>query len=48
LAVYRNDIMLAAISHKNIDQIKADIGKQFHMKDLGKLHYFLGVSVNQS
>ena len=48
LAVYVDDILLAAKSKQKIDQIKADLGKRFHIKDMGELHYFLGVCVKQN
>ena len=48
LAVYVDDILLAAKSQQKIDQVKADLGKQFHVKDMGELHYFLGVCVKQN
>ena len=48
LAVYVDDILLAAKSQQKIDQVKADLGKRFHVKDMGLLHYFLGVSVKQN
>jgi hypothetical protein len=48
LAVYFDDILLASKSQQRIDQIKADLGKQFHVKDMGELHYFLGVGVKQN
>ena len=47
MAVYIDDILLAAKSQQKIDQVKADLGKRFHVKDMGELHYFLGVSVKQ-
>ena len=48
LAVYVDDILLATKSPKRIAQVKADLGKQFQVKDMGELHYFLGVSVQQN
>ena len=47
LAVYVDDILLAAKSQQKIDEVKADLGKQFHVKDMGE-HYFLGVNVKQN
>ena len=48
LAVYVDDILLAGKSEQRIAQIKSDLGKRFQLKDMGELHYFLGVSVKQS
>ena len=47
LAVYVDDILLAGKSQQKIAQVKADLGKRFQLKDMGELHYFLGVSVQQ-
>lgn len=47
-AVYVEDILLAVKSQQKIDQVKADLGKKFHVKDMGELNYFLGVSVKQN
>ena len=48
LAVYVDDILLAGKSQQRIAQVKSDLGKRFQLKDMGELHYFLGVSVKQS
>ena len=48
LAVYVNDILLAGKSQQMIAQVKAELGKRFQLKDMGELHYFLGVSVKQN
>ena len=48
LAVYVDDILLAARSQKRIDQVKSDLAKCFQLKDMGELHYFLGVSIKQN
>ena len=47
LAVYVDDILLAGKSQHKIAQVKADLGKRFQLKDMGELHYFLGVSVQK-
>ena len=47
LAVYVDDILLAGKSQQELAQVKADLGKRFQLKDMGELHYFLGVSVRQ-
>ena len=43
--MYVDDILLAGKSQHKIAQVKADLGKLFQLKDMGELHYFLGVSV---
>ena len=48
MGVYVDDILLAGKSQQMINQVKAELGKRFQVKDLGELHYFLGVSVKQS
>ena len=45
--MYVDNILLAGKSQQKIARIKADLGKQFQLKDMGELHYFLGVSVRQ-
>ena len=45
LAVYVDDILLAGKSPQRIAQVKADLGKQFLVKDMGD---FLGVSMKQN
>ena len=47
LAVYVDDILVAGKSEQKIALVKADLGKRFELKDMGELHYFLGVSVRQ-
>ena len=48
LAVYVDDILLAGKSEQKIAQLKSDLGRRFQLKDMGKLNYFLGVSVKQN
>ena len=45
LAVYVHDILLEEKSQRKIAQVKADLRKQIQFKDMGELHYFLGVNV---
>ena len=45
--MYVDDILLAGKSLQKIAQVKANLGKQFQLKDMGELHYFFGVSVQQ-
>lgn len=47
IAVYVDDILIAAKSEREITQIKDDLAKRFQLKDMGELHYFLGVRVKQ-
>ena len=48
LVVYVDDILLAGKYEQKIAQLKSDLGCRFQLKDMGKLNYFLGVSVKQN
>ena len=48
IAIYVDDIVLAAKSEKKIAQVKCDLAKRFQLKDMGELHCFLGVHVKQN
>ena len=47
IGVYVDDIILAGKSEKKMADIKEALSDKFEMKDLGELHYFLGVKVIQ-
>ena len=42
-----DDILLAGKSDKRLAEIKATLADEFHMKDMGELHHFLGVKIIQ-
>ena len=46
LAIYVDDIILTGNSDTEIKNIKAHIDTAFSIKDLGKLHFFLGIDLN--
>ena len=48
IAVYVDDILLAGKSDKRMKEVKRALSAQFEVKDLGDLHYLLGVAVNQN
>ena len=48
IAVYVDDILLCAKSEKTIAQVKQDLEKCFQLKDIGELHYFLGINVKRN
>ena len=47
IAVYVDDIVLAGRDEKRLSQVKEAIGSKFEVKDMGALHYFLGVRIIQ-
>ena len=47
IGVYVDDIVLAGKIKKRIQEVKKQLSKTFDIKDLGKLRYFLGISVEQ-
>ena len=48
LAIYVDDIIIAGENTGNIDDVKKRISEKFDVKDMGKLHHFLGVKVIQN
>jgi histone deacetylase 1/2 len=46
--VYIDDIILISSSDIASDRLIASLGLDFAVKDLGKLHYFVGLEVNHS
>ena len=47
LAVYVDDILISSNCEKLIDEIKSKLSRNFKIKDLGILKYFLGININQ-
>ena len=47
MGVYVDDIVLAARTDEVLQQVKSDLAKKFDIKDIGKLRYFLGMSIIQ-
>ena len=45
--VYADDIIVASSSQKATDALLKDLEKEFALKDLGDLHYFLGIEVKR-
>ena len=48
IGVYVDDFVIAGESSQRIEQIKMDLAQKFDVKDLGELHYFLGVQIVQN
>jgi hypothetical protein len=46
--VYVDDIIVASSSQDATDALLRDLEKEFALKDLGNLHYFLGISVKRT
>ena len=47
IALYVDDIIVACQSLELLSEIKAALSNKYKMKDLGQIHYFLGVKVVQ-
>ena len=47
MLVYVDDIIVASSSQEAVDALLRDLEKEFAIKDLGKLHYFLGIQVQR-
>ena len=47
IGVYVDDIILAGKSDKGIKEVKRALAAKFDIKDMGRLHYFLGVKILQ-
>jgi Reverse transcriptase (RNA-dependent DNA polymerase) len=45
LAVYVDDMIITGDDEGEIAQLKARLGKEFEVKDLGQLRYFLGIEI---
>lgn len=48
LLVYVDDILITVTSATLIQDVKNFIDKEFHIKDLGEVHFFLGIEVSRS
>jgi len=47
IVIYVNDLIITRDSDANIFDFKKLLKQKFEMKDLGDLHYFLGIEVIQ-
>ena len=47
IAVYVDDIVLAGKSNRKMSEVKNALASRFDVKDMGELHYFLGVKIVQ-
>ena len=48
IAVYVDDLIIACDCKKALVELKKALSERFYMKDLGDLHYCLGVTVKNS
>ncbi len=48
IVIYVDDLIIIGNSDENILDLKKLLKQKFEMKDLGGLHYFLGIEVIQS
>jgi hypothetical protein len=48
IVIYVDDLIIMGDSNANIFDLKKLLKQKFEMKDLGELHYFLGIEVIQS
>jgi histone deacetylase 1/2 len=48
LLIYVDDIIVASSSEKATHALLADLKSEFALKDLGELHYFLGIEVKKT
>ena len=46
LLVYVDDIVVVSSCQKSVDKLLQKLGAEFALKDLGELHYFLGIQVS--
>lgn len=46
LLLYVDDMIITGSDHASIQRLKQQLQASFHMKDLGNLHYFLGLKVH--
>jgi histone deacetylase 1/2 len=47
MLIYVDDIVVASSSPKAVTALLHDLGMDFALKDLGELHYFLGIEVKK-
>jgi histone deacetylase 1/2 len=47
MLIYADDIIVASSSQAATDALLKDLSKEFALKDLGDLHYFLGMEVKE-
>jgi hypothetical protein len=48
IVVYVDDLILVCNDQNKLLHIKEDLSQKFEMKDLGELHFFLGMEVERN
>jgi hypothetical protein len=48
LVVYADDIIITGDNEREIKCLKENLSKEFEVKDLGQLKYFLGIEIVQN
>lgn len=48
MLIYVDDIIVASSTSSATTALLQDLTKEFTLKDLGELHYFLGIEVNKT
>ncbi|RVX05205.1 hypothetical protein CK203_020048 [Vitis vinifera] len=48
IVLYADDIIVSSSDAIGIEEVKGYLEKTFHTRDLGPLHYFLGIEVSHS
>jgi len=48
IAVYVDDLIIASLNEEQLRQVKQMLQSGFEMKDMGELHYCLGIVVRQN
>ncbi len=48
IVVYVDDLILVCNDQNKLLQIKEELSQKFEMKDLGELHFFLGMEVERN
>jgi len=48
IVVYVDDLILVCNNQNKLLQIKEELSQKFEMKDLGELHFFLGMDVEKN
>lgn len=48
LLIFVDDLVLTGSDSKQIDDLKSEMNKNFKMKDLGPVSYYLGISISQN